>query len=170
MVKSWRSRGSRRGVPGVAHFSNLIGNRCSRQNPTTGLLSAMVARNLNAAQQAAAREAGKAGLVASGYTSEERDGQAHPLQGRSREAAYLSPLCGSRGPRFGPFRSLGIRYRPPLPFTWHSQSCYRPFTHPSRGLVTMDSGQGFNSYTMPIAIPTPTVHFYRCALLRGTRS
>jgi hypothetical protein len=48
------------------------------------------------------------------------------------------------------------------PFTSHSQSCYRPFTHPSPSLVTIIPSQGTNSYTMPIAIRVPTVHFYRC--------
>jgi hypothetical protein len=49
-----------------------------------------------------------------------------------------------------------------FPFTSHSQSCYRPFTHPSPCLVTINPCQGNNSYTMPIAIRMPTVHFYQC--------
>jgi hypothetical protein len=52
------------------------------------------------------------------------------------------------------------------PFTSRSQSCYRPFTQPSPSLVTIIASQGTNSYTMPIAIRVPTVHFYRCDPLR----
>jgi hypothetical protein len=52
------------------------------------------------------------------------------------------------------------------PFTAHSQSCYRPFTHPSPSLVTIKPSQGINSYTMPIAPIRPTVHCYRCELPR----
>jgi hypothetical protein len=48
------------------------------------------------------------------------------------------------------------------PFTAHSQSCYRAFTHPSPCLVTIKSSQGTNPYTMPIALIRPTVHCYRC--------
>jgi hypothetical protein len=56
---------------------------------------------------------------------------------------------------------LRILHRSSL-FTAHSQSCYRTFTHLSPFLGTMFPSQGSNSYTMPIAIPMPTVHFYRC--------
>ena len=55
-----------------------------------------------------------------------------------------------------------LRLPSPPPFTSHSQSCYRPFTHPSPSLVTMFPSQGSYSHTMPITIRTPTVHFYRC--------
>jgi hypothetical protein len=59
---------------------------------------------------------------------------------------------------------------PLFPFTSHSQSCYPTFTHPSRSLVTMIPSQGTNSYTMPIALSRPTVHFYRCDLPGEIRS
>jgi hypothetical protein len=69
--------------------------------------------------------------------------------------------------------SVPLPHQPPLPpflpfppFTAHSQSCYRTFTHPSPSLVTIIPGQGTNSYTMPIAIRMPTVHFYQCDPLR----
>jgi len=58
----------------------------------------------------------------------------------------------------------------PPPFTAHSQSCYRPFTHPSPSLVTINPSQGTNSYTMPIVNTRPTVHFYRCDPPREIRS
>jgi hypothetical protein len=59
---------------------------------------------------------------------------------------------------------------PSPPFTSHSQSCYRPFTHPSPCLVTMFPSQGSDSHTMPITIRTPTVHFYQCDPPREIRS
>ena len=52
------------------------------------------------------------------------------------------------------------------PFTAHSQSCYRAFTHPSPSLVTMKPGPGSNTNTMSIAISPRTVHFYQCDPLR----
>jgi len=50
------------------------------------------------------------------------------------------------------------------PFTAHSQSCYRTFTHPCLSLVTMEAGPGSHTNTMSIAISPRTVHFYQCAL------
>jgi len=52
------------------------------------------------------------------------------------------------------------------PFTAHSQICYRPFTHRSPCLVTMNPGPGSNTNTMSIAISPRTVHFYQCDPLR----
>jgi hypothetical protein len=78
-----------------------------------------------------------------------------------------TPPGHTNSPR--PNTSVPLPPQPPLlplppspPFTSHSQSCYRPFTHPSPCLVTINPCQGTNSYTMPIAIRMPTVHFYRC--------
>ena len=72
-----------------------------------------------------------------------------------------------------PNTSVPLPHQPPLPhllpfppFTSHSQSCYPTFTYPSPSLVTMLLSQGSNSYTMPITIRMPTVHFYRCDLPR----
>ena len=62
------------------------------------------------------------------------------------------------------------RHRPPVSFTARSQSCHRPFTHPSPSLVTINPSQGSNSYTMPILKMRPTVHFYQCDPLREIRS
>jgi hypothetical protein len=55
---------------------------------------------------------------------------------------------------------------PPLPFTAHSQSCYRTFTHLCLALVTMFPGPGSHTNTMSIAISPRTVHFYQCDPLR----
>jgi hypothetical protein len=48
------------------------------------------------------------------------------------------------------------------PFTSHSQTCYRAFTHPSPSLVTIRRSQGSDTNTMPTVNTRPTVHFYRC--------
>jgi len=76
-----------------------------------------------------------------------------------------TPAGHTNSPR--PIASVPLPHLLPFPpFTAHSQSCHRPFTHPSPSLVRMNPSQGSNSYTMPIAIPMPTVHFYRCDPLR----
>jgi hypothetical protein len=82
----------------------------------------------------------------------------------------LSALFPKKQGVYPLYQPLFTGRRPLSPFTAHSQSCYRAFTHPSLCLVTMDPSQGTNSYTMPTVNTRPTVHFYRCDLPGEIRS
>ena len=84
-----------------------------------------------------------------------------PSPNPNHSRTYETPGVGSPAARC--FFASSVRlFLHSSSFTAHSQSCYRPFTHPSPSLVTMIPSQGSNSHTMPTVNSRPTVHFYRC--------
>jgi hypothetical protein len=115
-------------------------------------------------------------------TLSQKTGGVYPLSGHTR-CSQADRTCNTRPPRKAAATRelfhestvtdhqilplLPIPPQPPSsPFTAHSQSCYRTFTHLSLWLVTMLPGPGSHTYTMSTAISPRTVHFYQCDPLR----